>query len=477
MRENDVRKLFEPFALDEEKKEELWTQISNKGEQTEADEKSRIVSEHRKLRGWHRAVAAAAIVLLLWGAGAAVNAATGGSFVKQIKEWLQPAADPQTEQDIVEEAASIGSETGEIYAPDIMARDERYLVFGNLRGILVYDLQKDRLLGSIDTQKIDCAYFGTDRTHTRLLLKDKDIYVFNESEGTLKGKVHQFRIREKASNGQNKEQIVTIGTVTAKEEAADLFRQWKKQEKVRDTFDTFAEDKAYTDTMGYLWRGDRTRYSRNSYPWNNTDGKKTLNFLTLQDADGTYRLYECNMKDKKLTVHKLCLTAKERKSRPLPEFRYTGKDQALAAIISYQQERYKEKEGQGCWIPDFIIFKRVWEGDQYLVFGYFGGIGYRKIGNILQCVDGSSDPACFHLKKTADGYQVQKVDYTGDGALYGKGIRKFTRNYPGLYKKYFHFDVNKKKKTHLRCLQMYVKNNDLDVKYYMISDNPVKIFK
>ena len=26
MRENDVRKLFEPFALDEEKKEELWTQ-------------------------------------------------------------------------------------------------------------------------------------------------------------------------------------------------------------------------------------------------------------------------------------------------------------------------------------------------------------------------------------------------------------------------------------------------------------------
>ena len=167
----------------------------------------------------------------------------------------------------------------------------------------------------------------------------------------------------------------------------------------------------------------------------------------------------------------------ERKRRPLPEFRYTGNDRALAAIISYQQEQYKEKEGQGCWIPGFIIFKRVWEGDQYLVFGYFGGIGYRKIGNILQCVDGSNDPACFHLKKTADGYQVQKVDYTGDGAFYGKGIRKFTRNYPGLYKKYFHFDNNKKKKNHLRYLQMYVKNNDLDVKYYMISEDPGKIFK
>ena len=47
----------------------------------------------------------------------------------------------------------------------------------------------------------------------------------------------------------------------------------------------------------------------------------------------------------------------------------------------------------------------------------------------------------------------------------------------GLYKKYFHFDNNKKKKNHLRYLQMYVKNNDLDVKYYMISEDPVKIFK
>ena len=82
-----------------------------------------------------------------------------------------------------------------------------------------------------------------------------------------------------------------------------------------------------------------------------------------------------------------------------------------------------------------------------------------------------------YYKKTADGYQVQKVDYTGDGAFYGKGIRKFTRNYPGLYKKYFHFDNNKKKKNHLRYLQMYVKNNDLDVKYYMISEDLVKIFK
>ena len=476
MRENDVRKLFEPFALDEEKKEELWTQISNRGEQTEAEDGSLIVSKQRRLRGWHRAVAAAAIVLLLWGAGAAVNAATGGNLAKQIREWFRQAADPQTEQDIVEEAVTIGSKTGEVYAPDIMARNERYLVFGNLRGILVYDLQKDRLLGSIDTQKIGCAYFGTYRTHTRLLLKNKDIYVFNESQGSLKGKLHQFRIREEEiSDGQSEEKIVTIGTMTVKNEAADLFRQWKKQEKTRDTFDTFAEDKAYTDTMGYLWRGDHARYSRNSYPWKSADGKKTLNFLTIQD--GIYRLYECNRKDKKLAVYRLCLTVEERKRRPLPEFRYTGNDRALAAIISYQQEQYKEKEGQGCWIPGFIIFKRVWEGDQYLVFGYFGGIGYRKIGNILQCVDGSNDPACFHLKKTADGYQVQKVDYTGDGAFYGKGIRKFTRNYPGLYKKYFHFDNNKKKKNHLRYLQMYVKNNDLDVKYYMISEDPVKIFK
>lgn len=83
----------------------------------------------------------------------------GGNLAKQIREWFRQAADPQTEQDIVEEAVTIGSKTGEVYAPDIMARNERYLVFGNLRGILVYDLQKDRLLGSIDTQKRLCLFW------------------------------------------------------------------------------------------------------------------------------------------------------------------------------------------------------------------------------------------------------------------------------------------------------------------------------
>ena len=36
MRENDVRKLFEPFALDEEKKEELWEAVCSLNEQLRA---------------------------------------------------------------------------------------------------------------------------------------------------------------------------------------------------------------------------------------------------------------------------------------------------------------------------------------------------------------------------------------------------------------------------------------------------------
>ena len=68
-----------------------------------------------------------------------------------------------------------------MYASDILYMDEELLLFENMRGIIVYDLQKDAVLGTIDTQAIDCIYFDGDK---KLIIDEtehdiNDIYAFD----------------------------------------------------------------------------------------------------------------------------------------------------------------------------------------------------------------------------------------------------------------------------------------------------------
>lgn len=119
-------------------------------------------------------------------------------------------------------------------------------------------------------------------------------------------------------------------------------------------------------------------------------------------------------------------------------------------------------------MPEYVIFKEVQKGNEYLVFGNFYEEGYRKVGNLLQSLSGGEMPACFHLKKEGEHYQVVKVDRAGDGAYYAKGIQKFTGDYPGLYERFMDSEelAGLHKKARKKYLRMYVKEHDLEVRGY-----------
>ena len=87
-------------------------------------------------------------------------------------------------------------------------------------------------------------------------------------------------------------------------------------------------------------------------------------------------------------------------------------------------------------------------------------------------------PACFHLKETADGYEVVSVEVTGDGAMYDEGIRNFTEGYPGVYELFFTGDPNACDDAQKEYVAMYVKDNHLDIKYMKnYGWDPVPLFE
>ena len=464
MRENDLHKIYESLTLTKQQGEQMWAAIQQGKEKRIP---SAMAERQKQTTGtrWGRFAVAAVLVLLLWGTGAAVNAATDGGVVRQILKWIQPATDSQTEQDIVDEAVDLGEEGMETYAPDILMMDEKYLIFGNLRGILVYDLKRDKLIGSIDTQKIDCIHFESGQIQSILWKEDDMIYLWNERDKKLQGKVHPFQI-QKEDGDEKGEKLVAMDEAANGQEISQKYHNQKRKNKV-DTFRKLSGWAESEKKLSFLLKGEETLYSENAYELKNAAGEKTLNFLTLQGKK--YCLYECNMQTKKLRIQQLCLTAKERKNRKLPDFEYTGDNTALAAIISYQQKRWKELENDGCFVPEYVIYKMVQKNDEYLVFGNFYEEGYRKVGNVLQSLSGGEMPACFHLVKDKKGYRVKKVERAGDGAYYAESIRKFTKGYAGLYEEFMKdtgIRQREWKKAKKKYLKMYVKEHDLDVKMY-----------
>lgn len=461
MKENEMHKVFEPLNPTSRQREQMWTEI---------EKQARRVNEGEQELSWrHKSrktvlipvVVMLVVLLVIGGAGAAVNAATGGNLAKQLKQWFAPASDPETEQDIVSESVELADAGLEVYAPDILSLDEQYLLFGNLRGILVYDLRKDKLLGTIDTQKIDCSYFGTDSTYTRVWKEDDAIYVWNEKGEKPKGSVYCFRIRQDG----DQERVVSAGTVDT---GARISRRYHRQDRNRriDTFRQLSGWAQHEEALGFLVSGSHTLYSENSYQTRTEEGEKQLHFLTLHND--TYCLYSCSMDTKEVTAHKLCLTVAQRKNRSLPEFEYTGDDPALAAIIAYQKQEWRRGDNLGQYIPEYVIYKKAHRGKEYLVFGNFHAEGFRLVGNILQSLSGGEMPACFHLKKQGDGYRVVKVERVMDGGLMEQSIRKMTKGYPGLYEKFMDRDneIRRWKKARKKYLRMYVREHDLEIKGY-----------
>jgi RNA polymerase sigma factor (sigma-70 family) len=204
-----------------------------------------------------------------------------------------------------------------------------------------------------------------------------------------------------------------------------------------------------------------------------------------EKEEGEYELYiyETDTKSFLETVIALDVDTQETEQieQTLPKFVYTGEDKAIQAICEYLAETEEEEDDENSvWIPSFVIFKEAKAKGEYLVFGNFWSDSYKLTGNILESTSGGEMPACFHLIKDGEGYQVASVEQAGDGTNYAKDIKNFTKGYWGLYRKYMDYEAiqEARDKAQKEYLQMYVRDNQLDVKYFKeFGWDPVEIFE
>lgn len=416
----------------------------------------------------YRMVQVAAAIAIMFIIGVAANSMTGGQVYAAIKEFFSFG---QTRQDVAGNIADINKRHTEIYAPDVYCCDGKLLVFGALRGLIIYDMEQGKIAATIDTQKIDCVYYNSDSKHTRVVRDGDSLIVFNMiGEEKAEGNYYVFDL-SKVSGGE-----LSVAETGNDEQRQQVYVDaWKVQEeRYTDTFDFFCEDSNVGDIIMHE-KDTESKYSERSVVFSDAEGKEYNCFIYVENGLYYYSIYDYETDIAKTTPMNLEETIAGEVPEitsgevpvTLPEFTYTGDNPAIAAIWEYRKAEALNSYGfkDQVVLPGYVIHKEVQTEEELLVFGNFYEYGYQKMGNVLESTSGGEMPACFHLKETPEGYEVISVDVTGDGAMYDEGIRAFTEGYPEVYKMYFSGDPNASDAAQRDFVSMYVKDNNLDIKY------------
>ena len=411
------------------------------------------------------AAAASAIVFV---ACFGVNHVTGGAITGTIKKIFNI---DQGRQDVVG-GIDDDMERNPIYAPNIYYSDANLVLFGGLRGLILYDLQKESVAGFIDVQSIDCIHFNSDTQKTHVINSADGLVIYNTKHNQPIGSYYVYDITE--CNGG---ELAPLKKGSDQKQLFSYHSEWKKlNEMVLNTFE-FSSGKS---NLLYLIKDDFTNYSENSFPWINESSELCYRFLI--GKDDTYTLCTYNTVSHKPTRQAIDLSnyevpASDGGTVALNKYTYTGDNPAIKAIYEYLEPEYMEymEDGQ-VYIPGYVIHLEENKGDEHLVFGNFWAYGYQLSGNILEVESGGEKPACFHLEKTADGYQVKSVEFVGDGDEYADKIKEITKGYPELYDTFMEQNEEAKMNAQREYLQMYVSDNNLDIKYFKQGGwDPVKI--
>lgn len=416
---------------------------------------------------------AAAIMVIFVAFG--IDKVTGGHVYAAIKDLLNI---DQGRQDVVGNIDDDIDEHYNIYAPNIYHMDGEMLVFGGLRGLIIYDLNNNVVAGTIDTQKIGCVYFNSDTKETHIVKDEDKLVVFNSENDKPYGDYYIYSL-DNLSGGE----LEPVETGNDTELLKDYYSKWMTvYETYVDTFDMAQGN----DELRAVANIDHT-YGELSFSWVGSSGENCNSFLV--EGDEVYVLYTYNNGDGSVTTQDIDLSntmteattesATNTENVVLTEYVYTGDNKAVEAIYNYMRPEYMKMfgdEGQ-IYIPAYIIYQEVDAGDEYLVFGNFYIHGYKLTGNILESESGASMPGCAHLKRNGDGFEVINIEFAGDGEYYDLDIKEFTKDYPEVYDMYFDYQPERDEEIRKEYIRMYVTDNNLAVEYYKdYGWDPIQLF-
>lgn len=460
--EEQSQKMWERLAQAVEEKNKIENANGNTKEAVNKPVKARFGIKF-KIRPFMTVAAVVAIMILTLVGG---NIATEGKIYAKIMEWLNLE---QGRQDIVGNMVDSTNRNNTVYAPKVCYMDEEILVFGGLRGIVVYSLQQDAIIGTIDTQKVDSVYFDSYEKNTCILKEKNEIIIFNCESDKAVGSYYAFDLTE------CKGQALEVARSGNEEELLkSYYKLWMAQEvNYVDTFDYFIDMEEITERL----TGNENKWSAESYIW-----EDNTSFLLIEN--NVFILVSYNVKKDIFHYRTIHMTMdaskeKEQENTSLHQFVYIGENDAIRAIYKYMESEYLEisDASEAVYIPGYIIYKEVWDGDEYLVFGNFYSYGYMLTGNVLEANMGSEMPACFHLKKSNSGYEVVSVDVAQDGS-YLEDIEEFTKDYPEVRDAFLEYDAKKVTQARREYLQMYVTEHNLDIVYFKDCGwDPIPIFE
>lgn len=465
----DWKAYIDVFELAEGQKQQIWDSIQQK-RQIEKPGKKKPGSMAGK--GLVAAAAAACVVLVGMGsvhivsgtkAAEAILWAGGGEILDSIRKLcgMEPES-AEILQNMTPEA--------EVYAPPLLDCDEGRVVFTNSRGMVVYDRGRQNVTATIDLQDIGCNYFTVDSLQTKVIIEDSRIRIFNTKAGRVTGSCYVYQLPGHADAVEN---LKPEKVIKAEDSLQD---EWEQKMNSR-YYDTFANLGSETVEAWGREKGQDTKYSKDSVSWMK-EGKRYFSCLLLQG--GEYQLYTQNQDTGENSTEPLRISISKdaadlvKDANFLPEFVYTGDDKIMKAICDYLVEkekgRYDEAEGSISYtfIPAPVIYDTVEENGELKVFGNFYGSHYYKNGNILEESGGGEMPACIHLKEENGSYQVVRMERTGDGSYYIKGIREFCKGYADIYEKFFDSGQTDelRKQMETAMIGQYVADNQLDIRYY-----------
>jgi hypothetical protein len=464
-KKDELRQAFDELNPSEAQSEKIWQKLQNTG--TEVNKKRSIL---------RRTAVAAIAVLVLSVSGIGIYAAASGKFLNLDRE-----TEPLSSTEIIYQAEQMGELLN--HAPDILYLDEKQLVFGNVSGLIVYDLKEEEVLGTVDLQSIGCVYLEYDPFDDGIMqtcvVRDGDLlFIFNEKNGEPTGEAYTVLVEKTESRELTPEKAECDGDTLQK-----YAKAWSaQQKKMCETGETFRDNDTFEPIMNQ-YRQSRAELSSMSIVWTNEAGEENTSFLVIKEESYFLYTYQENQKELKETPLLLGNAGDVIQEEDLPEFIYSD-DEILETIYQYDLEQdsdcyYSDKNT--VTIPAHVILKEVEKDDELLVFGDFWSNECVRYGSVLIDIQGGeSCSVCYHLKKSADGYRVVSVDEVLGDCDDLKMIKEYTKGYWGLYRKFKDYNTISKKRQEalIENLQSYILMNDLDIRYYQRSQmsKPVEIF-
>ncbi|MCR5796460.1 MAG: hypothetical protein K6G63_00870 [Eubacterium sp.] len=484
MEKKQYKKAFSTVKLSGDEKNEIWNAISSQIDDSERVSTDSSINppivekKERSTKMMRSLVKVAGVLVVMGGVLAGVNAASNGALVSAISSFWNASDSSRT---VIQQTTDYHAQIDTVYAPEVIDYNGDRLIYASEFGLVVYDMNRKQIVGTVDLEAIGCNVLNAEKEHTRFYVKDERLTIFNENKGQASGRYHQFDL-EDCKNVGNKT-VVELKECLNGDADKVIMGEWKKSCKRAHiaTFDIFGDVEDVTDFGTYS--EFCARYGKNKYATiiMKTDDKSFDKILYVRDV-------KTGKTDKIAIKDSLSGDATAVPVVKLPKYTYNGDDMVEKALVEcfdedrvkfegaeYKNEKNKlakmhENEKYDVAMP-LIYIKMVKKSKDYVkAYGLFSWQGLSLSGKTLYGTDSSGGGmAVAYLKEEGKGYKVDKILYPRDGKDYESDLEE-------MFGDDIEYDGYVWQKAEKRTIPAYVKDNNLDItKYKMFGFDAVKI--